>query len=93
MCGRGRSIGLAAARVGGRPHGQDHPHGRPLAELTLSLNPPAVAPPPTDSDTVNALTIAAGALRDAAGRPMAQSPNIVEGEHARSLAATLDSRS
>ena len=58
--------------------------------LDFSLNPPAVAPTPTDSDTLSALTIAAGALRDAAGPSKAEAPNIVEAEHARDLAATLD---
>ena len=58
--------------------------------LDFSLNPPAVAPAATDSDTVSALQIAAGALRDAAGVKKAQAPDILEAEHARDLAATLD---
>jgi hopanoid biosynthesis associated RND transporter like protein HpnN len=58
--------------------------------LDFTLNPIAPLPPPSDTDTVSALKIAAGALRDAAGPARAEAPDILEAEHARSLAATLD---
>ncbi|CAN5294775.1 MMPL family transporter [soil metagenome] len=58
--------------------------------LDFTLNPVAPAPAPTDADTVTALQIAAGALRAAAGPTKAEAVDIMEAEHARSLAASLD---
>ena len=58
--------------------------------LDFTLNPIAPAAAPTDADTVTALQIAAGALRDAAGPAKAEATDIMEAEHARSLAASLE---
>ncbi len=58
--------------------------------LDFTLNPVAAAAPPTDADVVTVLQVAAGALRDAAGPAKAEATDILEAEHARSLAAALD---